>query len=361
MMLLIKWFRTAYALLICTILLFSCQSGDQKRANEVNFTENVKYRGIVVYPSDIISVGVKNWVEMADKSGLNVIGIHADTRLETLPKLRTFLENEKGKLFLSECKKRNILVEYELHILRELLPRELHNQHPEFFRMDEDGKRQQEYNMCFTSEPALDIVANNAVEMAKWLKPTSHRYFFWTDDVQYYCHCDKCRVYTPSEQTLLYENAMYKALKEFDPGASVAHLAYVKTLGAPEKIKPETGVFLEYAPIRRDYNQPLMEDHLKQLEDNLKVFPPETAHVLEYWLDISMFSDWKKDDLKEAPWKKAQCERDFILYTGLGMRSITTFGAWINADYIQKFGQKNTETLLAEYGEVINSEVSKKE
>ena len=61
----------------------------------------IEKRGVVVYPSDLTSLGCKKWVEMANEAGLNVIALHSDTRLETLPKLKTFLESEQGKIFLA--------------------------------------------------------------------------------------------------------------------------------------------------------------------------------------------------------------------------------------------------------------------
>ncbi len=334
------------------ILYFLIASG-WRRQEKGDYDGFKSKKGIVVYPSDLTSVGCKQWVRMAHDAGINLIGIHSDTRLETLSKLKSFINSEKGELFFSECKKYDIQVEYEMHILMEFLPREIFKDHPEYFREDKSGKRNNDYNMCFTSEPAMEIVKKNAVEMAKWLKPTSHRYFFWTDDVQLYCHCSKCSQYSPSEQVLLYENAILEALREYDPRATVAHLAYVQTIILPEKVKPLPGIFFEFAPINRDYTKPMSEEQVNNLKGNLRVFPPETAHILEYWLDVSKFSGWKKDNLKQPLWNREQCSQDLEIYTGLGVRSITTFGAWINADYINKFGKKHTTGMLNEYGEVL--------
>lgn len=313
-------------------------------------------RGIVVYPSDLTSVGSKKWVEMANDAGLNVIGLHSDTRLETLPKLKTFLESEQGKIFLAECKKYSIDVEYEQHILMELLPRDLFAAHSEFFRVDKEGKRNGDYNMCFTSEEAMEIVKKNAVEIAHWIKPTSHRYFFWTDDVQLYCNCAECSTYSPSEQVLLYENAIFKALKAYDSEATVAHLAYHKTLAPPKKVKPLPGVFFEFAPIQRDYAKPLDAELENYLKHNLEIFPPETAHILEYWLDVSMFSNWERDTLVKVPCNKQEIRRDVALYEKLGIKSMTTFGAWINGDYMQKFGEDYSRKIIREYGEALKNE-----
>src|SRR5690625_5223293 len=196
--------RVVFIIMLINLILisFACYN------NSIESDSINSRRGVVIYPSDLTSIGSKEWVEMANTAGINLIGIHCDTRFETLPTLLAFLQSDEGKLFKSECQKYNIEVEYELHILMEFLPRNLFNEYPMYFREDKDGKRNGDYNMCFTSEEAMEIVKANAVELAKILQPTSHRYFFWTDDVQDYCHCENCRIYTPSEQVLLYENAL---------------------------------------------------------------------------------------------------------------------------------------------------------
>lgn len=333
---------------LVVIAVFSCSKTHEQMVK-------VTKRGVVVYPSDLTSVGCEKWVKMANDAGINLIGLHSDTRLETLPKLKAFLESAEGKTFLSECKKYGIDVEYEQHILMELLPRDLFAENPEYFRVDTTGSRNGDYNMCFTSAEAMAIVKKNAVKMAKWIKPTSHCYFFWTDDVQLYCHCEKCSKYTPSEQVLLYGNALQKALQEYDPKATVAHLAYGETLGAPEKVEPLPGVFLEYAPISRNYSKPLSDELTIHLKKNLEVFPPETAHILEYWLDVSMFSNWERDNLVKVPCTKVQCRRDVELYENLGIKSMTTFAAWINKTYEDKFGEEYSQKIIREYGEALKN------
>ena len=343
--------KISYSILVAVVLLSSsCYSPAKK------FQVKVERRGVVIYPSDITSVGYKKWINMAKDAGLNVIALHSDTQLETLPKLKIFLESDHGKAFLAECKKHNIDVEYEQHILMELLPRELFDEHPDFFRIDKDGKRNGDYNMCFTSKPAMEIVKKNAVEMAHWIKPTTNRYFFWADDVQLYCNCAKCSKYSPSEQVLLYENAILEALQEYNPKATVAHLAYVETVVPPQKVRPLPGIFLEFAPILRDYSEPLEKKLKTHLKNNLEIFPPETAQILEYWLDVSMFSDWKRDKLVKIRCSKEQCERDVDLYKKMGIKSMTTFAAWINDDYIHKFGEDYSRKILREYGEVLKNE-----
>ncbi len=152
---------------------------------------------------------------------------------------------------------------------------------------------------------------------------------------------------------MIYENKLLAISRKIDPQATLAHLAYKETLAAPEKIKPVEGIFLEYAPIARNYSAPLQCGHLDMLKANLELFPEETAHVLEYWIDVSIFSDWKRDNLKKVPWLKSHCMRDVKQYTDLGIRSITSFGAWVNASYLQQYGRQHVDTMLSEYGECL--------
>jgi hypothetical protein len=325
--------------------------------------DKVYKRGIVVFPSDIISLGTPKFMEFLRESDLNLLGIHANTisrnptntGFEDLSCLKAFLKSKEGQLLLYECEKQRIEIEYETHALQEILPRELFNEHPEFFRMDENGVRQKDHNMCFSSEDAFLEIGKNIVEIVKWLKPMTHRYFFWTDDVNNaYCHCDLCKKYSESEQALLYENRLLTILRKIDPSATLAHLAYSNTLEAPVKVKPSDGIFLEYAPSRSDYTKPLLEENIQNLETNLRIFPKKTAHILEYWLDVSRFSGYRRINLTKIPWDIQNFDKDIKSLFDLGITSVTCFGTWmICDDYLKKFGEESTNQVIIEYGSAL--------
>lgn len=322
------------------------------------FTDNLtSKRGIVIYPSDIISLGASKWIDLMDSAELNILGIHANGG-ENLSTLKNFLESKEGNILLEECKKHHIACEFETHALQEILPRDLFDQHPEYFRMDETGVRQKNYNMCFSSEGAYQEIEKNIREITKWLKPSTNRYFFWTDDVNNaYCHCDSCKKYTESEQSLIYENKLLSILRKINPSATLAHLAYHNTYSAPVKIKPLEGIFLEYAPINRNLSEPMSNEDIQNLMNNLNVFPKSTAHVLEYWLDVSKYSGWDRNKIVKIPWNARYCERDVALYARLGFKSITTFGAWIDQSYVTKYGEDSASKVIVEYGSVLKKYV----
>ena len=181
-----------------------------------------------------------------------------------------------------------------------------------------------------------------------WMKPTSHRYFLWPDDKQHkYCHCERCGALSPSEQTLLFENRLLGLLREYDPQATLAHLAYHQTLPAPVRIRAAEGVFLEYAPILLDYADPLPAAEQKALEDNLLAFPHATQHILEFWLDESMNARWHRDERPVLSFDPAQCARDVALYRSLGACSVTNFATWLDGTYVRLNGP--TDSLFSAF------------
>ena len=303
-------------------------------------------RGVVLLPDDLSLV---DWPERAKQAALTTIGIHHQNSPAAVVR---WVQSDAGGRFLADCRRLGIEVEYELHAMKELLPRELFKKDHELFRMDDKGQRTPDANCCVHSDRALAVIAENAVAIAKVLRPTTGRYFCWGDDGRPWCLCPKCRGLSPSEQAVVIENRICRALREVDPKAQVAHLAYSNTLMPPKNVKPSEGVFLEFAPIRRRYDvsyeqqDPNATDGLHALDANLKVFPKETAQVLEYWLDVSRFSRWKRPGVR-LPWNREAFLADVETYRKRGIRHVTTFAAWIDADYRKRFGNLD---FIAEYG-----------
>lgn len=319
-------------------------------------------KGVVLYPFDL-SLG--DWPERAERVGINTIALHAARRLDVL---HEFITSEQGRAFLQRCKALGIQVEYELHAMSDLLSRELYWNWKDrtLFRVDENGHRTPDKNCCVHSTAALDIIAQKAVKWAQILKPTTNRYFYWPDDGAAWCHCPKCKGLTGSEQALVIENRILGALRQFDPQATLSHLSYHTGLAAPVQVKPEPGIFLEFAPYCRSLAKPIAsreaktrrssspEDpnpmvnagYLDILEANMKVFDPATTQVLEYWLDSSLWGG------KKVPFDAAVCSADIAAYRRLGVRHITTFATWINAEYVKRHGDPQGE--IAAYGAALN-------
>jgi hypothetical protein len=131
---------------------------------------------VVLVPEDLT---LADWPERAKAAGLTTIGIHHQNSPRAVI---DWIRTDAGRRFLEACGRLDLEVEYELHAMKELLPRRLFEESPEFFRMDERGHWGPDANLCVHSPAALDIAAENAVAIARTLRPTTGRYFYWGDD-----------------------------------------------------------------------------------------------------------------------------------------------------------------------------------
>lgn len=320
-------------------------------------------RGVVLLPFDLT---LTDWPRRAKDAGLTHIALHAVRRLDILS---DFVNRDEGQRFFGACRELGISVEYELHAMGDLLSRELFYKDRALFRQLEAGQRTPDYNCCPNSTDALDIIAEKAVHFAKVLRPTTHRYFYWPDDGSGWCHCAMCRELSASEQALLVENRIVRALRSIDPQAQLSHLAYHETMAPPTKVKPEAGIFLEFAPIARGYTQSIAQreapnagnmgpapathgGYLDLLDANLAVFDADDAQVLEYWLDASRFSGWTRPVTK-LPWNRGVFLDDIAEYRKHNIRHVTTFAVCIDANYLKLHG--DPQPVLMEYGKALNN------
>lgn len=309
-----------------------------------------KTRGIVLSWEDISSL---DWPMLASKAGLTTISVHTSDMV---------MQSEAFRKFLESCRGFNIDVEYEQHAMSELLPRNLFSKDQTMFRMDEKGLRVKDFNCCVSSKDALEIIKENVLARAVKQVPSSGRYYYWLDDGGKKCHCPSCKDLNDSDQALVVENEIIKSLRKLDASYTLAHLAYQETMKIPKYIKPDPGIFLEYAPFYRRWDKPLSDkaakrdgqkishgEYLEHLDANLQIFPVATAQILEYWLDVSLFSDWKKPAVK-LPWNKDVFVSDIDTYAKRGIKNITTFGVYIDKAY-----QDNHKDLsfLQEYGDLL--------
>jgi hypothetical protein len=270
-------------------------------------------------------------------AGLNLIGLHGAPE-----GVLAFVESEAGERFLAEARGAGLDVEYELHALG-------------WFRMDRHGARRSDSNLCPSQPEALALAAGRALVLAERLPPSTGRYYFWADDATPWCHCDACKDLSPSDQNVRVMNALLEGLRGRLPRARLACLAYANTLAPPTRVRPEEGIFLEYAPIDRCFRHALADPDcalnrpfLAGLPALLDAFGAEGAQVLEYWLDCSLFSGWRRPP-QPVPFSRSVVEADLETYARLGFRSVTTFGVYLDPEYLERHG----EPPVREYGECL--------
>lgn len=290
-------------------------------------------RGVVVYTADL-SCSV-DWPKLARDAGISTIATHFGPG----DAIR-FMQGARGRQFMDDCARYGIQVEHELHSMYHFVPRYLFAEKPELFRVDETGKRNKDGNFCVSNPEALALAVSNAVKTARICTSTTGRYFFWRDDgPAMACHCPSCGRLSVSEQALVVENAMVRALRaEVNPSATLAHLAYGPTCAIPVNVKPDPALFLEYAPFKaRSQHRPLDDRNWAELDALLEVFPADTAQILDYWLDESLACHFRRTRLPIV-WNEASFRADIAAYASRGIRHITTFAAWMDDTYVGMVG-----------------------
>lgn len=290
--------------------------------------------GVVLIPDDFT---LSDWPERVAAAGLRSLGLHHSNSTKIVEQ---FVQSDDGRSVLERCARLGIQVEYELHAMRDLLPRDLFARYPEVFRMNSQGDRTPDANCCVHSPLALELIVENAVALCSRLKPTTHRYFLWGDDGAEGCRCPKCAELSFSDQGLLLENHILTALRRHVPGATLAHLAYEPTYRPPTKVRPAPGIFLEFAPIRRSYEMPLsgQPEHLEALDANLAWFGSEGSQALEYWIDASLYSHWVRP-CPRVPDREELVAADAATYRSRGVQNLTSFGVMLDAEYVAMHGE----------------------
>ena len=335
------------AAVLTTVGVCGCMFG--RRGNRPPATT----RGVVVSARDLS--GALDWPRLAREAGLTTVATHIGPQ-DVMP----FMRSGRGARFVDACARAGIQVEHELHAIDWLLPRAMFTTDPSFFRMNAKRARTPDSNCCPSNPFALEVIAGRAVEVARVCRPTTGRYFFWMTDNGEKCNCPKCASLTGAEQAVIVENAIVRALRaEIDPNATLAHLAYQSTMDPPRFVKPDPALFLEFAPIERwrykgaRRREPLAEGGpwLEKLDRLLKVFPAATAQVLEYWLDASLFSGWRKP-LVRIPWDAARTRDEIAAYRKRGIGNFTTFAVNVDDDYVADFGADSL-ACVREYGQLL--------
>ena len=299
---------------------------------------DMKNSTLIIHPEELS----RKWVDRMADAKIPTLALHpvgGQAAAKTLRDMLARLSEPDYKALLDYAAERGLKIEYEMHSARYLLPESEFEAHPEWFRMNKDGERSTDYNLCASSEEAIDYVAESAAALAKALYRSTDRYFFWLDDAKdAFCHCERCKSMTPSEQQMKILNRMIARLRRDNPNATLAYLAYVECIKPPVSIKPEEGIFLEYAPFLRNFKKPLSEDaESEPILDLLSVFGGEGAKALDYWYDNSLYSNWTKPP-KQFSVEEEVMRADFEFYRSLGFEDFSSFACYLGEDYEELFG-----------------------
>lgn len=295
---------------------------------------------LLIHPEELSP----RWIKLAKEHKLKRLSLHpwgGKRARAMLTDLVERLETPEYRAMIDELIDGGVEIGYEFHAASYLLPRELFDEHPEYFRMNEEGERVPDLNLCFSNPDAVRIFAENAAKLAKKLYRSPKDYYFWLDDSRTAtCCCEECKKRSFSDHQLRMMNAMLREIRKDVPDARMCYLAYYEALPVPKTEEKDDGIFLEYAPIDRfrDVGFELAGENLKELKGLLDFFGREDAKVLEYWYDNSLFSKWKKPPVMFTPDNAAICE-DYAFYRSLGFRTLSSFACFLGEDYLELYGE----------------------
>lgn len=171
------------------------------------------------------------------------------------------------------------------------------------------------------------------------------------------CHCPDCRQLSSSDQQLRTVNAMLTGLRRYNRSAKLCYIAYHDAMDVPRKVQPLDGVFLEYAPIKRDFHRPINDmdspenvSEARSLRELVAFFGAQDARVLDYWMDNSLYSNWTKPP-RLFTLDEEVMKRDASFYASLGFECVTSFGCYLGPDYRRLYGRPP----ILRYGEVLGA------
>ena len=237
------------------------------------------------------------------------------------------------------------------------MPRELFDEHPEYFRMKDTGERAPDFNFCVSSEEALELFSDRALALAESLYGSCDNFYFWLDDNRdAKCHCPKCQSLSHSDQQMITINAMIRKIRTKFPKAKMAYLAYLATIFPPTAVKAEPGIFMEYAPIAKytlKDEGDVIENEKRALMPLMEYFGDEPKRLLEYWYDNSLFSKWKKPPVKFTL-DREQMRADMKLFATFGFDSVATFACFLGEDYDALYGETDIDPFARDANEYMS-------
>jgi hypothetical protein len=148
-----------------------------------------------------------------------------------------------------------------VHSLDQLIPRELYNEHPEYFPL-RDGKRLQGYvQRCLWNPDVLKLAIRT---VRRWIKehPEATIISVSQNDTADWCQCEACKSLddaegSPSASLLRFVNAIADDIEKDYPNVRIDTLAYQYTRKPPKTLRPRRNVIIRLCSIECCFAHPL--------------------------------------------------------------------------------------------------------
>ena len=299
--------------------------------------------GMIIHPGELS----KKWIDRLADAKVNTLGLHPEGGAgapKSLERLLELLKTPEYRALIDYARSRGLEVEYEIHAAGYLMDKSLFAEHPEYFRMNSAGERTSDWNFCVSNPDALALFARRAAELAQALYGSGKDFYFWMDDGRgIHCNCPKCRALSPSDQQYIALRAAIGEIRRHIPDARMAYLAYIDTIEQPTAVENDGAIFLEYAPFekytaRGEDREERISREKAMIAPLLDAFGRESAKVLEYWYDNSLFSRWKKPPARFVL-DEEKMLADVREYREMGFARASTFACFLGEDYEELYGE----------------------
>lgn len=181
------------------------------------------------------------------------------------------------RMHREEMEKRGVLATHGGHVLMNMVPDALYDEHPEYFalvdgeRIRQRGDGGRHLSQPCTSHPEVIRMAAGGVITRLREEPEGGVYRFLNNDVDVWCECDNCRAIDPpgeedrrggdvSTRYFTFVNEVSRRVMEEMPGSDIEAYAYQGFRLPPEGVRPECFLTVVLCDHYRCYSHSLADE-----------------------------------------------------------------------------------------------------
>ena len=220
---------------------------------------------------------------------------------------------------------------YENYLNAEMEGGQLFERHPEWFHLDENGKRAKHPRavFCTVNREAKDFFNRSVIRYLD-AHPEIQIFDFWPPDGAKWCQCSDCKALgTPSERQALLLTEVSAAVHKTRPDLRFETVAYAACVAPPVKVAMDPSVLVDFCPIAQCFDV--------QIDDPLSDQNAAYVAQLKDWTrsfkgDISLYSYYRKYAWSSLPnLIPHYIQNDLRFYRNAGVRGISSYaepGDW---------------------------------